>query len=117
VARVIFRANRQHGELVAEVPDGTTLLGTAKQAGAAMGDACGGNCACSTCHCWVLSGAENLSEQEDREADRLDMAFDVRPQSRLGCQSRVTGGPVVVEITPESLDSFENEHPESRRRP
>jgi hypothetical protein len=29
----------------------------------------------------------------------------------------VTGGPVVVEITPESLDSFENEHPESRRRP
>jgi 2Fe-2S ferredoxin len=116
VARIIFQANRKHGELVAEVPDGTTLLEAARQVGAAMGDACGGNCACSTCHCWVLSGAENLSEQEEREADRLDMAFDVRPQSRLGCQARVTGGLVVVEITPESLDSFENEHPESRRR-
>jgi len=38
--------------------------------------ACGGNCACTTCHVWVKEGAENLSEMDDDEADRLDMAAD-----------------------------------------
>src|SRR6516164_10755442 len=39
--------------------------------------ACGGNCACTTCHVHVIKGAELLSEMEDDEADRLDMAADL----------------------------------------
>ena len=77
--------------------------------------ACGGVCACSTCHVYVTKGAELLSEQEDEEADILDKAFDVRAQSRLGCQSKIVkDGVVEVEITRESLQAFENEHPEER---
>ena len=34
--------------------------------------ACGGVCACSTCHVYVSQGAELLSDQEDEEADILD---------------------------------------------
>ena len=49
--------------------------------------ACGGNCACTTCHVQVLKGAELLSEMDDDEADRLDMAADLQLNSRLGCQS------------------------------
>jgi 2Fe-2S ferredoxin len=61
--------------------------------------ACGGNCACTTCHVWVKKGAEHLSEMEDDEADRLDMAADLQLNSRLGCQATITGpGEVVVEI-------------------
>jgi len=61
--------------------------------------ACGGNCACTTCHVWVKEGAENLSEMQDDEADRLDMAADLQLNSRLGCQAVITKpGKVVVEI-------------------
>ena len=59
--------------------------------------ACGGNCACTTCHVWVKEGAENLSEMEDDEADRLDTAWDLTPHSRLGCQA-VIRGDVVCEL-------------------
>ncbi len=99
----------------AEVPLGTSLLKAAQSINAPEGYACGGVCACSTCHVYVTKGAELLSEQEDEEADILDKAFDVRAQSRLGCQSKIVkDGVVEVEITRESLEAFENEHPEAR---
>ena len=59
--------------------------------------ACGGSCACTTCHVIVLAGEKNLSEAEDDELDRLDMAAGLTLRSRLGCQAVVTGD-VTVEI-------------------
>jgi 2Fe-2S ferredoxin len=59
--------------------------------------ACGGNCACTTCHIVVKSGDSNLTDMDDDEADKLDLAADLTLHSRLGCQSVVTGD-VVVEI-------------------
>jgi len=59
--------------------------------------ACGGSCACTTCHVWINEGAENMSEAEDDELDRLDMAADLSLKSRLGCQAVVLKGEVVVE--------------------
>lgn len=58
---------------------------------------CGGNCACTTCHVIVRAGADNLSEMEEDEEDKLDQAPGLTPYSRLGCQSVVTGD-VTVEI-------------------
>jgi len=61
--------------------------------------ACGGNCACTTCHVWVEEGAEGISEPEDDELDRLDMAADQQLNSRLGCQAVITRpGTYIVEI-------------------
>jgi ferredoxin len=106
---------RFKGFAEAEVPVGTSLLKAAQAVGAPEGYACGGVCACSTCHLYVTRGAELLSDQEDEEADILDKAFDVRATSRLGCQSTIVkDGVVEVEITRESLEAFENEHPEAR---
>ena len=59
--------------------------------------ACGGSCACTTCHVIVLEGEKNLSEAEDDELDRLDMAAGLTLRSRLGCQA-VVKGDVTVEI-------------------
>jgi len=60
--------------------------------------ACGGNCACTTCHVIVTKGMENLSElDEDEEGDRLQMAPGLTLRSRLGCQC-VVEGDVEVEI-------------------
>jgi ferredoxin, 2Fe-2S len=59
--------------------------------------ACGGSCACTTCHVVVKSGVENLSEADDDELDRVELAADFQLNSRLGCQA-VVKGDVVVEI-------------------
>jgi 2Fe-2S ferredoxin len=66
---------------------------------------------------YVVRGAELLSEQEDDEADIIDKAFDVRANSRLGCQSKILrDGVIEVVITRESLEAYENEHPAERGR-
>src|SRR5215831_603067 len=98
-----------------EVPVGASILQASQEGGLPEGFACGGVCACSTCHVYVKKGAELLSEQDDDEADILDKAFDVRADSRLGCQSKIEkDGEVEVEITRESLEAYENEHPQHR---
>jgi 2Fe-2S ferredoxin len=74
-----------------------SLLDVAKHFDVPLEHACGGNCACTTCHVIVRTGAANLSEMEDDEADRLDTAWDLTTDSRLGCQA-VVKGDVVCEL-------------------
>ena len=74
-----------------------SLLDIAKNFGFHLEHACGGNCACTTCHVIVKEGAENLSELQPDEEDRLDMAEGLTLHSRLGCQA-VVKGDAVVEI-------------------
>lgn len=98
-----------------EVEVGSSLLEAAQKGGAPEGSACGGVCACSTCHVYVESGAEHLSPAEEDEEDILDKAFDVRMSSRLGCQATIQHeGAVNVRISKESLETYYNEHPEGR---
>jgi 2Fe-2S ferredoxin len=74
-----------------------SLLDIAMNFGINLEHACGGSCACTTCHVHVKQGADNLSPPDEDELDRLDMAADLRLESRLGCQAVVTGD-VTVEI-------------------
>jgi len=97
-----------------EVPAGTSILEAAKKLHAQVGYACGGVCACSTCHVYVKKGLASLSGQKDREEDILDKAFDVRSNSRLGCQARLGNEDVEVEISRESRKAYFDEHPEER---
>jgi 2Fe-2S ferredoxin len=53
--------------------------------------ACGGKCACTTCHVIVTAGEANLSEADDDEMDRLDTAADLTIHSRLACMAVVKG--------------------------
>ena len=105
-------------DLEVEVPEGTSILKASKQIKAPEGDACGGVCACSTCHVYVEEGKELLSGAEEDEEDILDKAFDVRMNSRLGCQAKIEkDGLIAVRISKESLDAFYNEHPDVPRPP
>lgn len=101
--------------LEVDVAVGTTILQAARAAHAPQGDRCGGVCACSTCHVYVVQGFDRTSEIEDEEYDILDKAFDVRMTSRLGCQAKVTGD-IDVEITDESFQAFQDEHPDQKQR-
>ena len=68
-----------------------SLLDVALNFDVPLEHACGGSCACTTCHVIVRDGMDNLSPMEDAEADRLDTAWDLTPDSRLGCQAIVRG--------------------------
>ncbi len=100
-------------QLEVEVPAGITILQASRLAGAPEGDRCGGVCACSTCHVYVVKGFDSTSEIEDEEFDILDKAIDVRMTSRLGCQAKIHGD-VEIEISDESFSAFCDEHPDKR---
>lgn len=93
-----------------------TILEAAQKAGAKVGFACGGNCACSTCHVYVREGYDSLAAPDDDEEDILDKAFDVKPVSRLSCQSKIDGADLVCELTRESRTAWYDEHPVERQK-
>jgi 2Fe-2S ferredoxin len=52
---------------------------------------CGGACACATCHVYVdAEWTDKVGARNPMEEDMLDFAFDVRPESRLSCQIKVS---------------------------
>src|SRR5262247_1581013 len=83
-------------------PDGTsqvvegerdmTVMETAKKHLVAGIEAeCGGACSCATCHVYVDEAwREKVGPPTEMEEDMLDFAFDVRPNSRLSCQIKVS---------------------------
>jgi 2Fe-2S ferredoxin len=61
--------------------------------------ACGGVCACSTCHVIVREGLSSCNEATEEEDDQLEEAPGLTPQSRLACQCVPNGTQkIVVEI-------------------
>ena len=88
----------EHGKLEYQghgLPE--SFLDVAMNLGIPLEHACGGSCACTTCHLIIREGEQHLSEMQDDEADRLDTAWGLTPQSRLGCQA-VISGDVVCEL-------------------
>jgi len=76
-----------------------SFLDVAENYGIFLDHACGGVCACTTCHLHVLQGEKGISEAEDIELDRMDMAPGLQLNSRLGCQAVIEKpGTYVVEI-------------------
>lgn len=75
----------------AKIPYGPTglpgsILDIALGAGIELEHACGGVCACSTCHVIVKQGLESCNEGTDDELDQLEEAPATTLKSRLGCQ-------------------------------
>jgi 2Fe-2S ferredoxin len=66
--------------------------------GLSLEHACGGSCACTTCHVVVKRGAQALTPSEEEEDDLLDRAVGLTPTSRLGCQAVVTDPDAEIEI-------------------
>ena len=76
-----------------------SFLDVAVNYGIFLDHACGGVCACTTCHLHVKQGAEGTSAAEDLELDRLETAAGIELNSRLGCQAVIERpGTYVVEI-------------------
>ena len=82
-----------------QVDEGKTVLDACFENDIHLEHACGGFCACTTCHVIIRKGEDNLSEMDFDEEDKLDGCEGVTLRSRLGCQSRIEGD-CVVEIPP-----------------
>jgi 2Fe-2S ferredoxin len=81
---------------------GDSILEVALRNDVALDHACGGVCACSTCHVKIEAGAAALSPASEDEEDQLDSARGLALNSRLGCQARIErvpdGGVIEVRI-------------------
>ncbi len=76
-----------------------SILDIALTRGVDLEHACGGQCACSTCHVIVLEGIEACGQPGEEEEDRLDQAYGLTTRSRLACRCVPDGSrDVVVEI-------------------
>ena len=75
-----------------DVENGMTVMeGAIKNSVPGIDADCGGACACATCHVYVADAwKEKVGPAESMEEDMLDFAFDVRENSRLSCQIKVT---------------------------
>ena len=79
--------------------EGESLLELAVEHGINIEHACGGVCACSTCHVYVEQGMDQLSESTESEEDRVEEAPGLQRNSRLSCQCEIVGkGPIVVRV-------------------
>jgi 2Fe-2S ferredoxin len=76
-----------------------SILEIALAHGIDIDHACGGVCACSTCHVIVKQGLGSCNEAIDEELDQLDNAPKTTFQSRLACQTVPNGQmDILVEI-------------------
>jgi len=76
-----------------------SILDIALGQGIEIDHACGGVCACSTCHCIVREGLDSTNEALDEELDQLDNAPGLTDESCLSCQAVPDGScDLVVEI-------------------
>lgn len=80
-----------------EAQEGQSILDAALDHDIPLQHACGGYCACTTCHIEVKEGSSNISSAEEDEEDRLETLSNRTGTSRLACQSKVHGD-IVVEI-------------------
>ena len=71
---------------------GMSVMDAARQADIPGIEAeCGGACACATCHVYVDEAwRAKVGEPSPMEEDMLDFGYDVRPNSRLSCQIKVS---------------------------
>lgn len=73
--------------------------------------ACGGVCACATCHVIVREGFDSCPESSEAEEDQLDNAPGLEEHSRLGCQCVPDGTQdIVVEIPDWNRNMVSEDH-------
>ena len=77
-----------------------SLLDIACGNGVDLDHACGGVCACSTCHVHVEQGGASCNESTEAEEDMLDLAPALSDTSRLGCQCIPDGSESVRVVIP-----------------
>ena len=97
--------DRDGSEQTLEAKTGHKVMEIIRDAGMNIEAACGGCCACATCHVYVgETFLPKLKEKDDMEDSMLDFAEAVQDNSRLSCQI----------LMKDELDGIEVSTPESQ---
>jgi ferredoxin, 2Fe-2S len=72
--------------LTVDIAKGEMILDVALDNDIPLHHNCGAVCACSTCHIYIESGADSLTEISEKEEDFVDRARNPKYNSRLACQ-------------------------------
>ena len=99
-----------------EIPYGRSglegsIMDIAEGAGVEIDHACGGVCACATCHVYVTNGLESCAEATADEEDQIDTARAVTTESRLSCQCVPNGKMNLTVVIPAWNKNFAKEGP------
>ena len=83
----ILVTDREGNNHILKGDNNSTLMEIIRDEGVDIEAACGGCCACATCHVYIDEKWVNkLNPKDDDEESMLDQAFDVKKNSRLSCQ-------------------------------
>lgn len=98
-----------HGAVI-ELDDGDNLCEGMLDHGIKIEHACDMSKACTTCHVIIRKGFDSLAEMDDIEADLLDRAWGLEPDSRLSCQCILGDEDLTVEIPKYTLNHAKEGH-------
>ena len=96
--------NRDGIKQILDADTNSTLMEIIRDEGIDIEAACGGCCACATCHVYIDDKwLHKLDPIDDDEESMLDQAFDVRNSSRLSCQINLSDDldGIELELAPE----------------
>lgn len=101
--KVIDRVQKEH-EILAPTDMGMNLMEVLKSYELPVEGICGGMAMCASCHCYLKSDHLDSEPNGDEQA-MLDEAFDVKDNSRLACQIKITEAlnGLVIELAPEAV--------------
>ena len=96
--------DREGNNHTIEGDNSSTLMEVIRDNGIDIEAACGGCCACATCHVYINDEwVEKIKVKDDDEESMLDQAFDVKNTSRLSCQITLSDDldGIELELAPE----------------
>ena len=93
-----------------DVPAQANLCKSLLEHGVAIDHACDMSAACTTCHVIVREGFNSLEEMDDIEADLLDRAWGLEPDSRLSCQVLIDSKDLEVELPRYTINHASEKH-------
>ncbi len=93
MVKITFIDSSDNAKTIEAEPGATVMETAIKNDVPGIEAECGGACACATCHVYVDEAwREKTGGPSPMEEDMLDFGYDVRPNSRLSCQIKVTAG-------------------------
>jgi ferredoxin, 2Fe-2S len=113
MARIIFTfEDKTIPSVIAEnVAIDTSILEATEDYDVHLNHNCGGVCACSTCHIYVMKGNDSIEEISDKEEDFIDRAINPRIESRLACQCIILDENADIEVLiPDQKGIIGHEH-------
>jgi 2Fe-2S ferredoxin len=96
----ITATDREGAVHTLDAPVGWSVMEVIREGGLPIEAACGGCCACATCHVYVAPAwLDRLVAPASDESMMLDEAFQVQDNSRLSCQIKMTEALDGLEVT------------------